>query len=390
MPAKPEALTQALHRILAIRLDNIGDVVMTSPALRALRENYPRAEITLMASKAGSQVGDLLPWVDDVIRWRAVWQEIGRDIPVDVTKEKQLFQLLREHSFDAAFIFTSFSQSPYPPAYACYMAGIPVRVGQSKEFGGALLTHWVPSLPDSAHQVERNTHLLRSVGLGVNSSDLELCVPFEANQAAEEILAGKGLSLHQPFIALAAGASAPARRYDQARYAQAVRQIVDRSGMRVVLLGSPREVGAFPALEALAQEDNSKVISLIGQTSVTEMAAILQSSNLLIANNSGCMHIAAAFRRPMVILFSGTELLEQWTPNTPDSIFLNHMTDCTPCHGFECPYHLECLEFTPEEVANTAIHLLEGEHPEKVKDQQDIHQPNSRGVQVWKTKPTEK
>src|SRR5512146_568882 len=118
----PTSLPDSLQRILAIRLDNIGDVVMTGPALRALHLVYPSARITLMASPAGSQVIPLLPWVDDGITWRAVWQDIGQHVPVEPDKERRLVEILKEHAFDAAFIFTSFSQSPYPPAYACYLA----------------------------------------------------------------------------------------------------------------------------------------------------------------------------------------------------------------------------------------------------------------------------
>src|SRR5512146_2310866 len=156
----PTSLPDSLQRILAIRLDNIGDVVMTGPALRALRQAYPSARITLMASPAGSQVIPLLPWVDDGITWRAVWQDIGQNVPVEPEKEYQRVELLKERDVEAAFIFTSFSQSPYPPAYACYLAGIPIRAGQSPEFGGGLLSHWVRPLDQAAYQVDRNLHLL--------------------------------------------------------------------------------------------------------------------------------------------------------------------------------------------------------------------------------------
>ncbi len=112
----PDNAFGSLKHILAIRLDNIGDVVMTGPALRALRQAYPAARITLMASPAGSQVFSLLPWVDDRIVWQAAWQDITQNAPIMPDKELTLVELLKEQQFDAVFIFTSFSQSPYPPA----------------------------------------------------------------------------------------------------------------------------------------------------------------------------------------------------------------------------------------------------------------------------------
>src|SRR5512140_929377 len=130
-------LVHAMDRLLVIRLDNIGDVVMLGPALRSLRAARPLAHITLLASPAGNQVAPLLPWINKTIPWRASWQNISAHASTEPQKEWELANLLSAGHYDAAFIFTSFSQSPYPPAFACYMAGIPVRIGQSREFGGA-------------------------------------------------------------------------------------------------------------------------------------------------------------------------------------------------------------------------------------------------------------
>ena len=150
-----------LRNVLVIRLDNIGDAVMTGPVLRALRAGLPRARLTLLASPAGSEAAPLLaPWLDELLVHWALWQDISDHVPRDPERERALVAELAARSFDAAFILTSFSQSPHPPAFVCYLAGIPVRVGQSKEFGGGVLTHWVEPLPDPTNQVERNLHLL--------------------------------------------------------------------------------------------------------------------------------------------------------------------------------------------------------------------------------------
>jgi lipopolysaccharide heptosyltransferase II len=352
----------ALRRILAIRLDNIGDVVMTGPALRALRQAYPQAQITLMASPAGSQVAPLLPWVDDVITWRAVWQDIAKNVAVEPEKEYALVELIAQRQFDAAFIFTSFSQSPYPPAYACYLAKIPIRAGQSKEFGGGLLSHWVSPLAESTYQVDRNLHLLRSMRIPTIADHLELQVKTSDQQNADAILSGLGIGEGQPYLVLAPGASAEARRYSESRFAEAAQQLTEETGLPVVLVGSQREVGKFPVLEALAARQ-PRIHSLIGQTSVPEMAALIGGCALLLANNSGSMHIGAALNRPMLILFSGTELLDQWAPHAENVSFLNRTTECTPCHGFQCRYQMECLDIPVEEVVASALSLLKTTPP---------------------------
>lgn len=136
----------AACNILAVRLDNIGDVIMLGPALRTVKETSPQARLTLLASPAGATAALLLPWIDDLIVWRASWQDVGGRILFDPAHELELINLLSERSFDAALIFTSFSQTPHVPGYVCYLAGIALRVGESKEFGGSTLTTVPPLL----------------------------------------------------------------------------------------------------------------------------------------------------------------------------------------------------------------------------------------------------
>jgi hypothetical protein len=114
----------AARNLLVVRMDNAGDVVMLGPAVRAIKATSPQARITLLASPAGSKAAVLLPWVDEVITWRAVWQDLGH-LPFDPPRERELIDLLAERAFDAAVIFTSFSQAPHVPGYVCYLAGIP-------------------------------------------------------------------------------------------------------------------------------------------------------------------------------------------------------------------------------------------------------------------------
>src|SRR5437660_10049284 len=99
----------AARNILVVRMDNIGDVVMLGPALRAIKETSPQARITLLASPAGATAAGMLPWVDEVITWQAVWQDVGNKMPFDPEYERELVGLLASYHFDAALIFTSFS-----------------------------------------------------------------------------------------------------------------------------------------------------------------------------------------------------------------------------------------------------------------------------------------
>ncbi|MBF6599139.1 MAG: glycosyltransferase family 9 protein [Dehalococcoidia bacterium] len=346
------------RRLLVVRLDNVGDLVLLSPALRALREALPAAEITLLATPAGSQVAPLLPWVDDVISRSVVWQDASGSMAFDPAREQALIKTLRARRFGAALIFTSFSQSPLPPAYVCYLAGIALRAGESKEFGGSVLSHAARSMPDDTHQAERNLQLIESVGFAVRRRDLELRVPSLALADADILLHRHGVDPRAPFVLLAPGASCAARRYDAARFADAARIVAEQSGLPVVVAGSERE--RLLADQIVARMAGARVASIAGETTIPELAAVIGRSALVLANDSGPMHIADALRRPMVILFSGTELERQWEPRSAPAVLLRRETPCSPCYGFTCPYEMQCLDIAPAEVAAAALRLLAG------------------------------
>ncbi len=342
--------------MLALRPDNVGDVIMLGPALRALRASLPEAHVTLMASPAGARVAPMLPWVDGVMVERVVWQDTSGRLPLDPTRERWLIDRIAEGAFDLALAFTSWAQSPWPAAYACYLAGVPVRAGESKEFGGSLLTHAAEPLGDEAHQVDRNLHLLEALGIPPAGGHLELAVPPDADGNAVRLLAEVGVDPAAAFICLAPGASCAARRYAPERYAEVGAGLAQRSGLPVVVVGSESELElAQPIFE---RGKGDEVRSLVGRTGVTELAAVIARSELVVANDSGPMHLADAFGRPMVVLYSGTELESQWCPRRSPARLLRRPTPCSPCYRFDCPYDMACLDIPPEEVVHHALALL--------------------------------
>lgn len=343
-------LLPSTARLLAVRLDNIGDVVMLGPALKALKSAFPQSRISLLTSPAGSEVAPLLPGVDEVLVLKALWQDASAALEFDSEREQKTIRALADGRFDAAFIFTSFSQSPYPPAYASYLAGIPIRVGQSKEFGGGVLSHSVRAAPDALHQVDRNLHLLASVGIPAVTTALELNIPREAELAAASLLDFAGIRENEPYIAVAPGASCPARRYPEPRFAELISLLADHVQTPLVLLGREGEFGTPIA--------HDLVVPLIGKTTVPEFCALLKNSKFILANDSSAMHIGDAFGRPMLILFSGTELEEQWRPRTSYAKLLRKPTFCSPCYRFHCPFEMECLDFRPAQILEEILPLI--------------------------------
>lgn len=330
-----------VRNILVLHLDNIGDVIMTTPALRAIKENLPDAKLTLLASPTGALTAPLLPWVNEVLPWRVLWQNLG-NLNFDSAREWELIETLRQRQFDAAIIFTSFSQSPHPAALACYLAGIPLRLGESKESGFGVLTHPVAPVPDEVHQVERNLHLIKSVRFKVRDRKLCLDIP-------EEIL------LPHPYILLNSWTTCESRNYDEGRFAIAARQLSQITGLPVVVTGTKKDCDHAHFLLDLLSDC---AINLIGATSLVEFATLISHAQLLLTNNTSAMHIADAANTASVILFAGTELECQWQPRYAPVALLRRPTVCNPCYTFTCPYKLQCLDIPPEEVVAAGLKLI--------------------------------
>jgi len=339
----------ALRRILVVRPYNLGDVVLSGPALRALRRAAPRARLDLLAAPAGAAVAPLLPEVGEVLVASVSWQQLD---PAAVPAEEDLALLdrIRAGRYDAAVLLTSFTQSPWPAAQLCRLAGVPVRVGTSKEFGGAALTHWVPSPPDELHQVDRALRVLARVGVPPVDGRLRLVVPDEARAAGRRVLAQHGVT--GPYAVLLPGASCSSRRYPVDRFAE-VAGLLAAAGLPVLVSGTAAE--SEPVSRVAGNRPG--VLAAGGELDVPALAAALAGARVVVCNNSGGAHLADAVGVPAVVLFAGTEQPEQFRPRAVPAAVLTVPTPCAPCRQLRCPYGLECLDLAPERVAREALRL---------------------------------
>ncbi|CAJ62572.1 MULTISPECIES: glycosyltransferase family 9 protein [Frankia] len=334
------------RRILAVRPDNLGDVVLLTPALRALRAAAPAAELDLLTSPAGAAAVPLIDDVDEAIVARVCWQDAGGRA-VEPGEQDRLVGALAARRYDAAVIFTSFSQSPWPAAFVCALAGIPVRVGASREFGGSLLTHWVDDLPGGVHQVDRALLLLRHAGLPAAGSHPRLTVPTQARTRVRPLVEAG------PYAVLLPGASCSSRRYDPDRFAQ-VAGLLAGEGLRVLVAGTREEA---PLVDRVRAGAGPAGRGLAGALDVPGLVALLSGAAVAVSNNSAGAHLADAVRAPVVTLFAGTEREAEYRPRAGRAVVLRRATPCSPCRAFTCPFEQECLDLTPVEVATAALGL---------------------------------
>jgi lipopolysaccharide heptosyltransferase II len=343
------------RELLCVRLDAAGDVLMTTPALRALKEAAPGRRITLLASSAGAEAAALVPEGDRVIAYEAPWMK-ATEPRSDPAPDLGLAERLRAERFDAAVIFTVYSQSPLPAALLCHLAGIPRRLAHCRENPYALLTDWVREPePEQGvrHEVQRQLDLVAEIGARPDHTGLSLEVTSATRRSALEALRACGHDPDEPWLAIHPGASAPSRRYPWMSEAAAL--VHAETGRRLVVTAGP---GEREAAEAVCAAAGAGAVSLADRLSFAELAALIEAAPLLICNNSGPAHVAAAVGTPTVVLYALTN--PQHSPWETPSRVLSHDVPCRWCYRSVCPEgHHDCLrKVTPGEVVAAALELL--------------------------------
>ena len=342
-----------------MQLDRAGDVVMLSPALRALKQALPNAKITLLTSAAGSQVAPLLPCVNSVMVDQAVMSESGRNRSLDPRGDVAFIEKLRRQNFSMVVIFTSFSQSALPAAQLCQLAGIPYRIGFAREHRTSVLTHYLPPPEADMHQIDRNLHLLKAIGIPAAGSRMELHIPEETERKAGNLLRNVGVQHDTPYIALAPGANAGSKQYAPNHFASVAHILASQTDLQLVILGGAEDSESTqPVLQVAEENLYGNIHSLVGRTTVPEQAAIIRHARLVIANNSAVMQFADVFGCPMVILYSGTDFVSQWMPRNATARLMYRPAFCSSCQNTDCIHGMNCLEIRPEEVAIAALELL--------------------------------
>jgi lipopolysaccharide heptosyltransferase II len=341
-------------RILCVRLDSMGDVLMTGPAMRALRQSLPGRSITLLTSPSGAEVAGMMPEVDEVIAYRAPWM---KPEPGTIQDDLSMIDRLRAGRFHAAVIFTVFSQNPLPAAMLAYLAGVPLRLAHCRENPYALLTDWLPETePEQGirHEVQRQLDLVAGVDCRTQDSRLAIRLSNEGMVAVQKLLEECGVSNGRPWLAVHPGATAPSRRYPREGFAAVCRTLALEDGMGIVFTGSDQEKTLVADIQ---QQMEAPSVSLAGRLSLGQLAALLHEAPMLLSNNTGPVHLAAAVGTPVVDLYALTN--PQHTPWQVESRVLSHDVPCRNCFKSICPegHHL-CLRGVGSESVVSAVRQL--------------------------------
>lgn len=344
------------ERVLCVRLDNLGDVLMTTPALRALKSASPARHLTLLTSRSGAELAPYVPEIDTIITYDAPWMKQPSEAAAEACDG--LIDRLYGGGYDAAVIFTVYSQSALPAALVCWLARIPLRLAYCRENPYQLLTDWTHD-PEPhllvRHEVQRQLDLVATVGCRTLDERLSFHPRPEDEAKTAAKLRAAGIDLEAPWIVVHPGASAPSRRYPAESFGAAVAALGEACAHQVLVTGSHDEVALTRAIVAALPR---RAFSLAGVLGLGELGLVLQHAELLISNNTGPVHIAAAVGTPVVDLYALTN--PQHAPWQVASRVLYHDVPCRFCYRSVCAQaHHDCLRLvSPERVAQAALELL--------------------------------
>ncbi|MGZ3240106.1 MAG: glycosyltransferase family 9 protein [Burkholderiaceae bacterium] len=344
------------RNVLCIRLDYLGDVLMCTPAMRAIKQSRSGRSVTLLSSKSGVAAFPFIPEIDGVIEYAAPWMKSSA--PHGAAIDMEFIQLLQSHAFDAAIIFTSYSQSALPAAQMCYLSGIPIRLAHCRENPYQLLTDWIAEAEPHdmvRHEVHRQLDLVESVGYKTVDEKLSFSVRECDADWVRDQLHAMGIEPGQPWIMMHPGATAASRRYPAGHWIQVIKDLTENFGYTVILSGDASEAAM---IEEMRIASGSVAHSLAGKLDLGKLGAAISLASIVISNNTGPAHMASATGTPLVDLYALTN--PQHTPWQVESRVLFHDVPCRFCYKSICPQeHHDCLtKVKPAQVVEAAQSLF--------------------------------
>jgi heptosyltransferase-3 len=341
------------RRILVVKLDHLGDVVTATPALRALRDAHPAAHIDLLVNPSVAPLFEEGPLVNRVLSYDSPRYRRG-PAPLKAASfrlpDRERYDTVVEMRGDWSTIL------------------LPFRIGAHRRLdrGSVRFQRWLArrfrrNAHPPLHEVESNYEVVRPLlGSGAPPSPpaLEVHVSFPANESLEWRLAEADIDPRRPLVVIHPGASWRPRAWFPDRFASMADWIVERYGAQVVLIGSADERDVEAAV--LSCVGKARVLSMFGKITTSELAALLTRSSLLIGNDSGVAHLAAACGTPTVVLF-GPQDPTRFRPWSGKAIALHHPVPCFPCAQIRCLRpDLPCVNLIETSEVQEAVGRLLG------------------------------
>ncbi len=328
----------------------MGDVLLTTPAIKAVRDAYPNAYIAVMVRPYADDIVNGNPYLDEVILYDKEGKHKG------IIGNLLFILRLKKKRFDLAINFHPTNRSNIIP----FLAGIPSRVGYDKK-GGIFLTK---RLKDNKHlgqkhEIDYNLDLLRAVGIVAKDRQLYMPVKAEDEKIIDRFFILNDLGKNETIVALHPCASCPSKRWPAYRFGRVADELMDKHKVKIVIIGDSSSAKTVKEVETgmLRQP-----IILSEEHSLGEVAALLKRCKLFISNDSGPVHIAVAVGTPTISIFGRLDpglSPQRWGPVGPNDIVIHKDVGCEKCLAHNCKLSFKCLDaISVDDVLSAAERLL--------------------------------
>ena len=305
----------------------VGDSVLAIPAMKAVREHFRDAHITLLVRPWVAGLFTSAPFID------RVWSEPR---PSSIADWSRITRAIRDRNFDLAVLFPNSFES----ALMMFAGRVPMRFGYATDGRSMLLTKAI-ARSESGHQVHYYLDLVKNLFKPDKDPSIEIEATAQERSDARRLLANHGIEPRNRFLVLNPGAAyGSAKRWDELRFAETGDRFAQEFGLSVAIIGSTSEMSAA---ERVTAHMKSPAAILTGKTTLETLMGVLAECSLMITNDSGPMHIAAALGTPTVAVFGSTD--ERVTgPVGAQTRIVKTPVDCSPCLLRECPIDHRCME----------------------------------------------
>ncbi len=337
-------------RILIVRTDRIGDVLLSTPVIKALRDNYPDAYIAMMVSPYAKDIVEGNPNLDEVIIYdkdskHRTW---GMSIKFALNLKKNKFDLaIVLHPTNRAHLIT-------------FLTGIRRRIGYGRKLG-FLLTDRIKHIKQlgEKHELEYSLDLLRYLGIEPKEKSLFMPIRPESEKWIAELFSQEGIKTTDKLLAIHPGASCPSKIWPSERFAQVADRLAQKYGFKVFLIAGPKDIRLA---QNVLKNMRHPLINLAGKISVSQLASVLKRCQLFISNDSGPVHIASGVGIPVISIFGRNQKglsPKRWGPLGKRDKVLHKEVGCSECLAHNCIKDFACLKaISVDDVLEVADAIL--------------------------------
>lgn len=333
-------------KILIVNVNWVGDVIFSTPFIRAIREAHPEAHIACLLHPRCKEVLESNPQLDEII----IYDEEGKH--KSPFGKAMLISQLRKKNFDTAFIL----HRSFTKALITYLAGVKNRIGYHTKHRSVLLTKAIEEPSDELHKVEYFLNIARSCGIRPRDNTYEFFIENSDRKTVSNFLQDNGITEMDVLVVLCPGGNWDPKRWPKENFAKLADLLVEKTGAKIVIPGANKDLRLAEDIKKMMKH---QPVIACGRTNLKELGALLERASLVIANDTGPMHLAVAMKTKVIALFGPTSphITGPYGRGNHRVLFRNETCE-VPCYNLTCVDNRCMAAIKVEDVLKEAVKTL--------------------------------